>query len=148
MKLEIIKDVFNNSYIGVIIKEEQIKKYIDKMLELDNNFVQYNEKLLIRNYGHYHITVFNVAECKTNPDLFKTLGTNISNDLFISGVGSIQQDINKTFFIVVNSPKLSQLRIDNNLNDKDFHITIGFTKKDLFNDRKNKTNEFVLINSL
>lgn len=142
MKLEILKDVVGNDYVGINIPSNQVSRYLSLM---NGDFKPFNEKLLERNSGHYHITVFNVMECQANPNHLKRAGLKIEdNDVVMTGVGSIEiekkGEIMKTFFIPIYSPFLNDLRSQLGLKEKDLHITIGFTHKDLFHARKNECN--------
>ena len=56
-------------------------------------------------------------------------------DLKLEGVGTINDsDSNKeTWFVKAACPELNRVRNDLGLEDKDFHVTIGFTGGDVFN---------------
>lgn len=139
MELQKIQDALGNDYVAIIVDDKLIADIISGLNDRITDFDQYNQKLLERNHGTYHITVFNVAECKKSPDCFRYAGT-VVNDVVFKGIGSIEKDSNTTMFIVVESDTLQSVRCDAGLADKDFHITVGFTVKDLFHARKNECN--------
>jgi hypothetical protein len=72
----------------------------------------------------------------------------IIDDLIMEGIGSISKHELTTYYIVCKSNKINDLRKSYNLNEKDLHITIGFTHKDLFHDRKNICVKVRKINDL
>ena len=54
------------------------------------------------------------------------------------GIGTATRNENRAFFIVCNSDKLEAVRKRYELNDHDFHVTLGFNFKDVFAVRKNE----------
>jgi len=145
MQLVTIQDVARQLYLGINIKDNDIdsnnRTFGSILLQAEKiipNFKFCNQNLLNRNYGKYHITVFSVSECGKNSSLLELQNAQIKNSsLTFKGVGSIRQDNMITWFVVVESPVLNKLRNDAELLDKDLHITIAFTDKDLFKGRKN-----------
>ncbi len=141
MKLQIIKDIIGNEYIAGVFDTSNIvlSKLLSFAFDNIDHFKLFNDKLLERNHGIFHLTVFNVMECSKNPDLLKLDG--LSVEFFrMNGIGSISKDDKATFFIPCDSSDIDILRNFIGLNKKDLHITIGFTHKDLFHDRKNICN--------
>jgi hypothetical protein len=139
MQLQKIQDVLGNDYIAIVVDGKSIEDIINGMNDKITDFDKYNEKLLERNHGTYHITVFNVMECKKNPDCLHYAGTVVSDAIF-KGIGSIEKNGQTTMFIVVESDTIQALRCDAGFPDKDLHVTIAFTDKDLFHARKNECN--------
>jgi len=139
MQLQKIQDILGNDYIAIVIDGDFIKEIITGLTDKISDFDKYNEKLLARNHGTYHITVFNVMECQKNIDCLHYAGTTI-DDVVFKGVGSIEKNEQTTMFVVVNSDTIQKIRCDAGFADKDLHITVGFTDKDLFHARKNECN--------
>lgn len=141
MKLRIIKDVNDNPYIGVIVNDMNLdfKNLLKLSFKTIDDFAAHNNRLLLRNNNHYHITVFNAMECSKFPTLLFYNDVNIY-DIKLKGVGSIKQKKMETYFIPCVSTQLNDLLKSVDLKPKDFHITIGFTDKDLFGQRKNESN--------
>lgn len=145
MQLTTIQDVARQLYLGININENDFDSnnrtfgsILIQAEKLIPDFQNYNQKLLDRNHGKYHITVFNAAECGKQPLLLtydKMLVKNTS--ITFKGIGNLKQDNMTTWFVVVDSPVLNSLRTDNDFLEKDLHITIAFTDKDLFKGRKN-----------
>ena len=149
MQITQIQDTSLKLYLGIEIESTQLDSndlQFDKILKTAEstiqNFADYNKKLLERNRDKYHITIFNAAECAKFPSLLiNATGLHVKDSsITFKGIGSISQDDMTTYFIVVYSPVINKLRTDANLPEKDLHITIGFTHKDLFKSRKNEPN--------
>ncbi len=139
MQLQKIQDVLGNDYIAIVIDGNFIEEIITGLNDKISDFDKYNQKLLDRNHGTYHITVFNVMECQKNPECLHYAGT-VINDTIFKGVGSIEKNGQTTMFIVVDSNGIQKIRCNAGFAEKDLHITVGFTDKDLFHARKNECN--------
>ena len=150
-KINYIKDTLGNNYIGIRFKEGVLNPFLRDLSDIVDNDDKYNT--LVANqirrdkregYSH-HITVLSVMEYNK---LSLSMGSEFQNrldiifsldltDLELEGVGKAEGAGNITYFIVVNSPTLDEIRLSLGLEPKDFHITIGFDKKDVFGVRKN-----------
>lgn len=153
MITQIIKDVYNNPYYAIDVLVDSVdnngtsfNELLKKFLELVPNAVDFNNKLLKRNNNAYHITILNVPEynivLKSNE--INELPTIKIDDIVFKGIGSITDDDMVTYYVVVDSLTLNLLRDVYNMKQKDLHITIGFSDKDLFKKRKNVTNVFTI----
>lgn len=144
MKLQLIKDVNNNDYIGLNIPSIQVLN--KPILTLINNIgykktIDCLNNVVIRNGGYYfHCTVFNVMEFgmikkQLENNFFQDdIINDIDYNLIFDGIGLGTNDKgDETYFIVCHCKELNDLRIKYNLEPKDLHITIGFTNKDIFN---------------
>ena len=139
-KLSILKDVANNSYLGIIIDDSpELNKEVLDEVAMFKTFREdaaiLIEKQQSRDKGHRHITVFTVMECQKDPKTLSLEGA-IINDLKLFGIGSINIDkdgvLMETFYVLAQSELIQELRHRYDLKDKDLHVTIGFTHKDLF----------------
>lgn len=155
MKLEIIKDRIGNSYIGIDVTNDisilNTFTILDKSYDIktwfkDNNidFKQCLQNNMDRNGNKLHITIFNVAECHKDPNLLQFDGFPLIEDVINKGIGFIKKDDKFTIFNVVESTGLDRMRELLKLKKRDLHITLGFTHKDLFHERKNIANLFQL----
>lgn len=144
MIIEYIKDITNNNYLGINIYKEFVYPYLEKMKnhlgEDYEEFVKYQQD---RDRGHHHCTLFNVADLnKVTKDLSKVeklsslVGYKIK-DFRPMGLGAIERQGNKTYFVVIRSDELQNIRKAFGLDDIDFHITLGFRYKDVHGLRKN-----------
>ena len=147
-RLEYLKDIANNNYLGVNIYVDNVSPFLNNLKNiLGDRYESYIRNQQNRDHGHYHITVINVME-------YNKLSKEIGMDKFINslesafdyefddvqflGIGTAEKAGNRAYFIVVKSDKLQEVRRKYNLPDQDFHITIGFLHKDVFGVRKNE----------
>lgn len=138
--LEIISDVNRQKYLAVDFNQTVAINFIQM---LESVCPRFDKKCVTNLYnrngiGKFHITVLSVPEMSKAKEL-DTIHIDIS-DIEIKGVGSLTDMHMETFFIVVESKKINQFRTSLGLKEKDLHVTIGFTHKDLFNGRKNIPN--------
>ena len=147
-RLEYIKDIVGNNYLGVNIYRDTVSPFLDQLKEIiGDDYDEYVKYQQNRDHGHYHITVINVADYtrvskEMGVDKFVSSLEPIFDyefdDVKLMGVGTAERNGNRTYFIVVNSEKLQEVRKKYGLSNQDFHITIGFKYKDVFGVRKNE----------
>ena len=146
--LTYLKDVTGNNYVGINIPNEDVEPHLEKLKEIlgEEDFEIFTQNQKMRDHGHYHITVINVMDCNR---LSKEMG--MANfvksvelafeypveDLELLGLGTASKNDNTAYFIVCSSDSLDAVRTRFNLTAQDFHITLGFDKKDVFSVRKN-----------
>lgn len=146
--VDYIKDSIGNNYLGIKIQNNTIDKFLEDLKEFlsEEEYKIFTDNQKKRDNGSYHITVINVME-------MNKLSNSMGMDKFVSslqavfkydiddlqmlGIGSAEKSTNKAFFIVCRSEKLDAIRDYYGLEEKDFHITIGFKWKDVFGVRKN-----------
>ncbi len=146
-KLEYIRDNVGQNYIGINIYHTEVYPFLEQMKSFVgknecDEYIKYQQE---RDNKHYHLTVINAAELN---NIFKdiknvTIIDNILSsfdisDLLLLGVGTVEKNDNKTFFIVCKSFLLNEIRKILLLDEKDLHITIGFKYKDVHGVRKNE----------
>lgn len=148
-RVDYIKDVAGNNYIGVNVPVDTVQPYLQELKEIIGEEEQevYTQNQKRRDRDKYHITVINVMDYK---NLMKEMGVykflqNLEldldyriDDLQMMGVGTAQKDGNTAYFIVIRSEKLNSIREKYSLPPHDFHVTIGFKHRDVFGVRKNK----------
>jgi hypothetical protein len=152
-KIGYIRDVLGNNYIGLKFDKQQLSLYLKRMKEIVDNEDKYEtlvgnqQRRDVREESDYthHSTIISVMEFN---QLYKEHGSKFQDridfilsldisDLTIEGVGRVQKNENEAYFLVLNSPTLDEIRISLGLEPKDFHVTLGFDKKDVFGVRKN-----------
>lgn len=147
MRIEHIKDIAGNNYLGINIYSDRVINFLNQLKDvLSDEFDTYTKNQKDRDRNHYHITVINVAEYnsvskKMGPSIFLNSLDKIFDfeidDLKFLGLGTASKNENTTYFIVCQSDKLNYVRDRYNLPEFDFHITLGFKYKDVFGVRKN-----------
>ena len=147
-RLEYLKDTVGNNYIGVNIYVDMVQPYLERLKSIiGDEYDIYIKNQQNRDHGHYHITVVNVMD-------YNKLSNEIGMDKFVNslevafdfdfddvkflGIGTAEKGGNRTYFIVVKSDKLQEVRKKYGLPEQDFHVTIGFKWKDVFGVRKNE----------
>lgn len=149
MRIEYIKDINGQNYLAIKVELSNIQPFLDRLeSELGEDFLLYTGNQIARDGGKYHITVINVMDYGR---LVKSLGMDkfLSalesileyeiDDLDMLGVGKAESKGNTSYFVVCESDKLDAVRTRFGLPKQDFHITLGFDKKDVFGVTKDKS---------
>ena len=149
MRIEYIKDINGQNYLAIKVELSNIQPFLDRLeSELGEDFLLYTGNQIVRDGGKYHITVINVMDYGR---LVKSLGMDkfLSglepileyeiDDLDMLGVGKADSKGNTSYFVVCESDKLDAVRTRFGLPKQDFHITLGFDKKDVFGVTKDKS---------
>jgi hypothetical protein len=148
MNIEKIIDRELGEYIGVDIPKYIVKPYLNRLKDvLGDEYEEYIFNQKKRDSNHHHITVI-------NPIHYKQLQENLGvesfeesleevfdgeyTDIQLKGIGSTTNGVDITYFIVVDSEQLQEIRIKYQLPLQDFHITLGFKDNDVFGVKKNK----------
>jgi hypothetical protein len=148
-KIGYVKDVLGNNYLGIKFNETFVEPYIKEMyydIEDNESFETFVANQKKRDGDSYHSTIINVMEMNK---LFKEKGSEFVKridiiqsldieDIEFKGVGKVSKAGNTAYFIVLESATLDEVRSSLGLEPKDFHITIGFDRKDVFGVRKNQ----------
>jgi hypothetical protein len=149
-----LTDVIGNKYVGVDIVSSLLSKQFDlweNSFPTENQFIEMRVNKAMRDKGKFHITVINVMEfnklIKDDSDnrakLEKLLGNPVKLELVGIGTAEDNKKGNIAHFIVVDSPELDEIRNSFDLKKQDFHITLGFDKKDVFGKSKAKDSIFI-----
>lgn len=148
MKLEYIKDIIGNNYLGITFDSQIIQPFLNEMkLHLsEEDFNQYCQLQKDRDGDHYHMTVINVMEYNSlikkhgmdNLTLAVEKWSEIDFYPKLMGIGSASKNNNRAFYVVVECHPLNELRTVWGLDSKDLHITLGFKHKDVHGVPKNE----------
>ena len=154
LQLRYIKDVICNPYIGFVVPLNMCDRFGVSLMDMLSiaekqipDFTQCNANLLARNHGVYHITMFNVMEMKLKAVTGIKIDESIrygSHMFEYKGIGCITKGDMSTYYVVVDSDEMNIERNIVGLPSRDLHITIGFTHKDLFTERKNVANFYAI----
>jgi len=140
---EHIKDALGNNYLGIKIDKLDVLPFLDKLRSLlsKEDYELYAGNQQARDHASYHMTVINVMDYNR---LAKSMGIDAFvnalqpifeyeiDDMQMLGVGKAEAKGNAAYFIVCQSDKLDAIRDRFGLPKHDFHVTIGFDKKDVF----------------
>ncbi len=161
-QISYIKDSVGQPYIGIKFTLEELENIINQWKNTFNlGLMKENDKLstfidnkINRDGHHYHLTVINAMEWKSIlknsehslEELEKIVFPKIIDDIHFEGIGKAINNNNEAHFIVVKSDFLDLFRDGFNLTPKDFHITLGFDKKDVHGVSKGVDSIFKIIN--
>lgn len=149
-KIQYIKDVLGNNYVGIDIYQHRIMPFLNELEEYVGDEKEYETLTSLqrlRDSGTWHITVINVFEYNA---LAKSLGMRNFlerldavmkmefDDLIFEGIGKAERNGNTAYFVVCKSDFLASVRDSFGLNPTDFHCTLGFNRKDVHGVRKNE----------
>tara|TARA_R110000772_G_scaffold20466_5_gene56960 strand:- start:116025 stop:116747 length:723 start_codon:yes stop_codon:yes gene_type:complete len=152
-KVGYIRDVLGNNYLGLKFVENQLTPFLSDLYEIIDNDDTYdtftsNQQNRDKRDNQYdfHSTVISVmdynklskqmgGEFQKRVDIIQSLDI---TDLTFKGVGTAERSDNQSYFVVLDSPTLDEIRSSVGLPKIDFHITLGFDRKDVFGVRKNE----------
>jgi len=151
--VEHIKDAIGQNYLGIKIDRLDILTFLDKLRSLLGNedYDLYTGNQQARDHGVYHMTVINAMDYNR---LAKSMGVDNFvkalqpifeyeiDDLEMLDIGKAEAKGNTAYFVACQSDKLDAVRTRFELPKHDFHITLGFDKKDVFGVPKNKIINF------
>jgi hypothetical protein len=147
--VEHVKDINGSNYLGIKIDKLEVLPFLDKLRSLlgKEDYDLYTQNQQTRDHGVYHMTVINVMDYGR---LTKAMGMDKFvaaiqpifdyeiDDLEMLGVGKAEAKGNTAYFVVCQSDKLDAVRTRFELPKHDFHVTLGFSLKDVFGVPKNK----------
>jgi hypothetical protein len=153
-KLEVMKTKNGVEYIGIRLFPFEVDIYLQKWytnsntIPSDISIANLHSNRIDRDGESYHITILTPGEYdkfRGTITIKELLNTRINFDIEESGIGMIKKGYNESHFIVIDSLRISQIREGMNLQEKDLHITIGFHKKDVHSELKDKEKIYLEI---
>ena len=147
--IEHVKDAVGQNYLAIKIDTIETLPFLDELRSIlgKEDCDLYTSNQEARDKGEHHITVINVMDYSR---LTKAMGLDKFvealqpileyeiDDLQMLGVGKAEAKGNTAYFVVCDSDKLQAVRTRFELPKQDFHITLGFDKKDVFGVPKNE----------
>lgn len=122
-------------YYGCSVSKTRVTEHIQAMKEILGAGMNslYEGNKVTRDRGHhYHLTVVSPPELSS----IKKEGRELTafpeqSDITFEGLGRANDGENDAFYVVCSSASLDKWRQENGLPKKDFHITLGFNRKDV-----------------
>jgi hypothetical protein len=146
--IKILKDSLDKNYVGIEFNPESITTFLDQLKDiLGDKYEEYTKLQQQRDRGKYHLTLlptmeFDQISKSMGYDKFLNYLERIFkvevDDLKLIGLGKAEKSGNESYFVVVDSEILDTIRENLGLPEKDFHITLGFKWKDVYDVRKNE----------
>ncbi len=142
-------DVHGNKYLVIKFSKDddsELRFFLSKLRYiLKDKFVTFVSNQQSRDLrdglSHtHHLTVVNAMDFQKNSSKLGKFMSHSIDDLKMIDIGMAKDDKkgNKSFFIVCESHTLDKIRSSIGLNKIDFHITLGFDKKDVFGKSKGR----------
>ncbi len=127
-------------YLKGSIPQDVVEPYLKhlKTILSPEDYKKYTQNQQKRDSGKYHVTIVRPDEYKAlNKDFSSFIGYPISIRCF--GIGNIREVDNETYFLVCQSQNAANLRQYLKLPTQNFHVTLGFKEKDIFDRPKDKS---------
>lgn len=141
-----IEPMKNGSFFGVTVPNDMISPSVEKFVrsvgsERAGSLMADRNR---RDGTKYHLTVVTPAEVRQiGRETLCEAFSGLRASLTLHGIGKVSEDGREAFYVIVESADLDAARKSVGLGDKDFHITIGFDRKDIFSKRKDMSTEVV-----
>jgi hypothetical protein len=134
LNLEIseLKDNSGLVYLGGKVSLAELSRYLEQLkTELgEEQYAIYRQLQAARDHQSFHVTLVNPYEYQTiNKDKLK-LATQFR--VILHGLGRVENDEKNSYFVVASSPDGQFIRQNLLLNNKDFHVTLGFFPEDIY----------------
>jgi len=148
MKVTKLSDNQGQVYLGARVNRAELIHYLTQLKDiLKDDFQSYRANQSARDHQSFHMTLLSPKEYQLADKALvgKLLATdfnsNFSSQLSVTllGLGKVEQDNKKTFFVVAQSNEAQLIRQRFLLQPKDFHVTLGFSPSDIYGVKKNST---------
>lgn len=119
-------------YLGGEVPAAELSGYLDQLKnELgEEQYVIYRQHQAARDHQSFHVTLINPYEYQTlNKEQLKKLS---SFRVTLHGVGRVAKGDKESYFVVTSSADGQFIRQNLLLNNKDFHVTLGFFPDDIY----------------
>ena len=132
-------------YLGALVSKAELTPYLSQLKGiLSTEFKSFRANQAERDHQTLHMTLINPIEYRQVDQqlveqlLNPTVNTNVSPLLKVKllGLGKVEKDDKRTYFIVAESQEGQFLRQHFLLSDKDFHVTLGFEPSDIYGVKK------------
>lgn len=139
----ILESKSGRDYLGCELTHDEIEEYLNDFRAVDPiNFKKASCNQRKRDGHSFHVTIVSPAEYDS---LSVTLRKRIRDlrrrnvQLDLVGIGQVGDEQNKSYFVVVNSATLDEIRSIIGLPSRDYHVTLGFYIKDVHGVRKDES---------
>jgi len=150
LRLQIIKlsDNQGQVYLGAAVSRAELSPYLTQLKNLlKEEFEGFRANQAARDHQTFHMTLLSPKEYQLadkaliekllSPDFNSNFSSQLSVTLL--GLGKVEQDNKKTFFVVSQSNDAQLIRQRFLLPNKDFHVTLGFNPSDIYGVKKDAT---------
>ena len=135
IQVALLKDSSGLEYVGGYVDKAELETYLLQMKKiLTDDFIQYRENQAARDLKLFHVTLLSPNE------YLHLKGKNINFGKLLAlkllGLGEVKKDDKATYFVVAQSMESQFYRQQLGLQQKDFHVTLGFSPSDIYGVRK------------
>lgn len=143
-----LSDSQGQVYLGAIVSRAELQPYLTELKELlADEFESFRANQAARDHQTFHMTLINPIEYQhvdkqlVEQLLSPTLNVNFSSQLQVKllGLGKAEKDDKRTYFVVAQSNDAQLIRQRFLLNNKDFHVTLGFEPSDIYDVKKDSS---------
>ena len=129
----------DKGFMGYPIDKTKIRPFL---IKLKNRVGKDKYDLLVSNQqkrddNKYHITILNHIDLKRLEKQIET--PKFKTDPILVGLGVVNEGMDQSYFILVEWEEVNNYRRWMGLEEKDLHITLGFTNKDIIGVKKDKS---------
>lgn len=143
-RIKFLKSKSGRTYVGIDINPASLELIISTLKSIQpDNFDELLNNQSNRDDGEFHLTVVSPEEyinlTKFKAGLLQKNYIGKAESFCILGLGKNSTSDNIAFYAVVESEGLDALRNKLLLPKRDFHITIGFSSRDIHGVKKDRT---------
>lgn len=136
------EELFDNNFIGIQLNKNIVFNFLEDLRKYISNedvFNKFTEKVT-----SYHITILSYMEVNEKVNeiglLFNDKMEAVQNyeieDIEFIGLGEQKNQYDTSYYVIVKSETINEIRKSFGLNEKDIYITIGFDVNDVHNKSK------------
>ncbi len=148
LKVTKLKDNQGQIYLGAIVSRAELSSYLATLEQLlGNDFQKYRALQAARDHQLFHMTLLTPREYQlADKTLVEKLlapdfNNNFSSQLSVTllGLGKVEKADKSSYFVVAQSNDAQLIRQRFLLNNKNFHVTLGFDPDDIYNVKKDSS---------
>ncbi len=150
LRLQVTKlsDSQGQVYLGALVSRAELLPYLTQLKGiLKDDFETFRANQAARDHQLFHMTLLSPNEYQlvdkvlVDKLLAADFKSNFPKQLNVSllGLGKVEKDDKKTFFVVAQSSDGQLIRQRFLLPAKDFHMTLGFEPNDIYGVKKDKS---------
>ncbi len=148
IKVTKLSDNQGQVYLGAIVSRVELSSYLTRLEQLlGDDFPKYRALQAARDHQQFHMTLLSPREYQLADKvlveklLAPDFNSNFSSSLNVTllGLGKVEQDNKRTFFVIAQSADAQLIRQQFLLKSKDFHVTLGFNPNDIYGVKKDSS---------
>jgi hypothetical protein len=148
LSITTLEDNQGQKYLGALVTRADLLPYLKELQHiLMDDFNKYRALQSLRDHHLFHLTILSPNEYQLADKAIveKLLLSNFNHSMSaqlnvtLLGLGKVEQDDKKTFFVVAQSSDAQLIRQSFILPAKDFHITLGFNPNDIYGVNKSSS---------